>query len=148
MDVNVWSRYHPSMVLWSLSNEILWPHSVESSSYWHAFKDYNMKSALIYFHSVKETGLIFSFSMYRGLIVYRNYLLLFLYSVVSLQVYVFTIIIRRHIQFSRKWTYCTAYPLFFRLYYLVMCYTFFFILKQDNTTPPPKKKQGIRCTAN
>jgi hypothetical protein len=27
-------RYsHPSMVLWSLSNEILWPHSVESSSY-------------------------------------------------------------------------------------------------------------------
>jgi hypothetical protein len=33
MDVNIWSRYHPSMVLWSLSNEILWPHSVESSSY-------------------------------------------------------------------------------------------------------------------
>jgi hypothetical protein len=27
------SRYHPSMVLWSVSNEILWPHSVESSSY-------------------------------------------------------------------------------------------------------------------
>jgi hypothetical protein len=26
-------QYHPSMVLWSLSNEILWPHSVESSSY-------------------------------------------------------------------------------------------------------------------
>jgi hypothetical protein len=26
-------EYHPSMVLWSLSNEILWPHSVESSSY-------------------------------------------------------------------------------------------------------------------
>jgi AAA+ ATPase superfamily predicted ATPase len=24
-------RYHPSMVLWSLSDEILWPHSVESS---------------------------------------------------------------------------------------------------------------------
>jgi hypothetical protein len=23
---------HPPMVLWSLSNEILWPHSVESSS--------------------------------------------------------------------------------------------------------------------
>jgi hypothetical protein len=32
MDVNIWSRYHPSMVLWSLSNEILWPHSVESSA--------------------------------------------------------------------------------------------------------------------
>jgi hypothetical protein len=31
--VNIWSRYHPSMVLWSLSNESLWPHSVESSSY-------------------------------------------------------------------------------------------------------------------
>jgi hypothetical protein len=26
----MWSRYYPPMVLWSLSNEILWPHSVES----------------------------------------------------------------------------------------------------------------------
>jgi hypothetical protein len=33
MDVNIWSRYHPPRIFWSLSNEILWPHSVESSSY-------------------------------------------------------------------------------------------------------------------
>jgi hypothetical protein len=33
MDVYIWSRYHPPMVLWSLCNEILWRHSVESSSY-------------------------------------------------------------------------------------------------------------------
>jgi hypothetical protein len=33
MDVYIWSRYHPPMVLCSLSNKILWPHSVEPSSY-------------------------------------------------------------------------------------------------------------------
>jgi hypothetical protein len=30
MDVHIGGRYHPPMVLWSLSNEV---HSVESSSY-------------------------------------------------------------------------------------------------------------------
>jgi hypothetical protein len=36
MHVDIWSRYHPSTVLWSLSDEILWPHSVESSSYFRS----------------------------------------------------------------------------------------------------------------
>jgi hypothetical protein len=42
MDMYIRGRYHPSMVLWSLSNEILWPHSVESSSYFRLIEQVSL----------------------------------------------------------------------------------------------------------
>jgi hypothetical protein len=52
MDVNIWSRYHPSTVLWSLSDEILWPHSVESSSYFVALNRLRTKITLPLLHFI------------------------------------------------------------------------------------------------